>query len=75
MLEEIRKEIDAVDEILIKALEKRFTLVQKIQPYKPSLEDPQREASILKKTNCKHVKDIYQSIFKRSKEISRFGFD
>lgn len=67
-LEEIRKEIDMLDEKIIPLLEKRFSLLDPLVPFKPTLRDKKREEEILKKTSSESVKKIYQEIFLESQK-------
>jgi len=68
-LDQIREEIDAIDEKLIMLLEKRFNLVAKLLPYKKQLSDAQREGEILSKIGPVYVRTLYQEIFRLSKKL------
>ncbi len=68
-LENIRKEIDAVDAQLIELLEKRFELVATLLPYKKQLTDECREVEILSKIDSAHIQLLYQEIFHLSKKM------
>ena len=75
-LEEIRKEIDTIDDELIQLLEKRFQLVANLLDQKKSLTDKSREAEILSKTDSPYIQNIYRTIFKNSKQmLLDAGFD
>jgi len=74
-LDQIREEIDAIDEKLIMLLEKRFNLVAKLLPHKKQLSDSQREEEILSKIGPIYIRTLYQEIFRLSKELlKKAGF-
>lgn len=68
-LEKIREEIDGVDAKLIALLEKRFALVLELLPHKKQLSDQQREEKILSKIDSAYIKEVYEEIFRLSKEL------
>ncbi len=70
-LENIRKEIDAVDAQLIELLEKRFELVAALLPYKKQLTDECREVEILSKIDSAYIRLLYREIFQQSKKMLR----
>lgn len=77
-LNDLRKKINSLDSKLVKTLEKRQLLTNKIHKHKKNLKlktkDPKREKEIisLAKKHCKHTKPIliekiYKEIFKQYK--------
>ena len=68
-IEEIREEIDKIDDEVISLLEKRFDLVAQMQKQKDNLTDAKREKYILDKTSSTHVKEVYRIIFSQSKKL------
>lgn len=72
MLKKIRKEIDLIDDQIIKLLEKRFFFTSKIKKYKTKIRDKKREKEILKKIPSLYIKKIYKQIFKSS-VLKNFG--
>ena len=69
-----RKQIDAIDDKIMKLLEQRFEVVEEIKAYKQanniSVVDNSREEFIYNKTNNYNyqpqIKKIYQTIIKES---------
>ncbi|NGX53478.1 MAG: hypothetical protein K1000chlam4_00190 [Chlamydiae bacterium] len=68
-LEDIREEIDAIDDQLITLLEKRFDLVATLLPHKKQLTDEPREAEILSKIDSAYIQSLYREIFRHSKQM------
>ena len=68
-IEEIRKDIDVIDDEVISLLEKRFNLVIKMPKQKDNLTDIKRENQILNKTSSTYVKEVYRMIFSQSKRL------
>jgi len=68
-LEELRQQIDLIDDQLIKLLEERFAIVEQLPPYKNSMTDDNREQQILSKISSPPVKDVYRSIFINAKKM------
>ncbi len=72
-----RKQIDAIDDKIMKLLEQRFEVVEEIKAYKQanniSVVDNSREEFIYNKTNNYNyqpqIKTIYQTIIKESCRI------
>ncbi|MBD3330305.1 chorismate mutase [Candidatus Peregrinibacteria bacterium] len=68
----IRAKIDKIDEIIIKLLEKRGDLSQKIGKNKKkksiSIEDISREEEILNKISDPSIKKIYKKVLEESKK-------
>jgi chorismate mutase len=73
MLNNIRDEIDKLDDKIILLLEKRFEIVKKIKTLqlKKNIEDKKREDKILNKTSSNYIKNIYKEIFKNSKNLQK----
>jgi chorismate mutase len=73
MLNNIRDEIDKLDDKIILLLEKRFEIVKKIKTLqlKKNIEDKKREEKILNKTSSDYIKNIYKEIFKNSKNLQK----
>jgi len=68
-IEEIRREVDRIDDEVIFLLEKRFDLVSNMEKQKNNLTDKEREEFILNKTSSKYVKEVYKKIFFQSKKL------
>ncbi len=70
-VEELRKEIDSLDDSLIKLLEERLEIVKKIKDIKNKnelpIEDLEREKEILNKTNNEVVKELLKIIIEYGK--------
>ena len=73
-IDEIREEIDKIDDEIISCLEKRFSYVLKIERKK--LTDKKREDFILAKIKCPYIKKVYKAIFANAKKarVSQRGF-
>lgn len=71
MLEELRKEFDAIDAIIIKKLNERFDLLKKIEKHKTSLIDKNRESQILGKIKSEYIQDVYGTVFKNSNKLMK----
>jgi monofunctional chorismate mutase len=74
-LKNLRKEIDAIDDEIIKLLEKRFELISLIKKIKSenNLEvfDQERENEILNKISNANTKELYQELLRISKKIQK----
>jgi chorismate mutase len=70
-LEEIRKEIDVLDDQIIALLEERLSLIQKIKKDPKKLTDSERENFILNKCPSSFSKNVYRAIFKGAKKIEK----
>ncbi|NGX49676.1 MAG: hypothetical protein K940chlam5_01275 [Candidatus Anoxychlamydiales bacterium] len=70
-LENLRNQIDEIDNQIIPLLEKRLKLAKEIKKYKKEITDFNREKNILDKIKSEYIKDIYKTIFKNSKELQR----
>jgi len=70
-LENIRNQIDEIDDQIISLLEKRLKIAKEIRRYKKEIVDSSRETQILKKIKSEYIKDIYKTIFKNSKKLQR----
>jgi chorismate mutase len=71
----LREEIDAIDDDIIKLLEKRFDLILLIKKYKKEnnieIFDQNRENEILKKISDLNIQEVYKELFKISKKIQK----
>ncbi len=77
-IEELRKEIDAVDSLLTELFEKRMKIAAKIAQYKKdnnlSVCDKSREAAVLERINEKasdEMKSYVEELYKKIFELSR----
>lgn len=81
-LEEVRKDIDLVDQELIKHIMKRLDLTGEVKAIKgesnKEIFDPSREDAIIKKLQAGiatehhgYLKDLYQLIFTYSRELQK----
>jgi monofunctional chorismate mutase len=82
-MEEYRKEINSIDEELVKLLERRFNVVLKIGEYKKEnnlpIYDEKREKmvienciSILENKNYSHnIEDVYKKIMDTCKDLEK----
>lgn len=78
-LEELRKNIDYIDDDIIRLLIERFKIVEQIISLKSNIEDRDREKEILDKiriatdnqVNPKFFTELYNMIFKESKRIQK----
>ena len=68
-LEDIRKEIDIVDNQIKALLKKRFNLAKKALKFKDKIYDRKREKDIFSNIEEKEIKDIFKSILKNTKKI------
>ena len=81
MLENLRKEIDEIDELIIQLLDDRIQIVQEIGDYKKSnnieVLDKTRESLIYEKINGMDIENketivkIYQELMNITKEVQR----
>jgi len=69
MLDEIRENIDGVDEVIMEALHQRFHLVETMAEHKISLVDEEREKEILAKAPSELVAEVYRAVFAASKKL------
>lgn len=78
-LEEIRKEIDAIDDTLMHQLNRRFSLMKAVKEIKKqtatAVFDASREQDIFNKANSfEHknaIKDVYRLIIQHAKDLQR----
>ncbi|NGX32304.1 MAG: hypothetical protein K1060chlam4_00345 [Candidatus Anoxychlamydiales bacterium] len=70
-LENLRNQIDELDNQIIPLLEKRLALAKEVRKYKKEITDFNREKNILDKIKSDYIKDIYKIIFKNSKKLQR----
>lgn len=81
-LEQLRNEIDSVDDQLVALLQKRLQLCRSVALYKAEhgaeVEDKMREKAILDRIladidhNCREpVKSVYQAVFSASKSMQQ----
>jgi chorismate mutase len=68
-LEEIRKEIDVLDDQIIDLLEKRLNIAKQAKAFKKKVKDCKREDEILQKIKSKYIQNIYPAIFENSRKI------
>lgn len=76
---EIRKNIDSIDQQIMKLLNERFNYTTKMADLKArtndEIHDPEREKNILQKTdafsNARQIANVYQSIMNISKEMQK----
>ncbi len=68
-MDEIRKEIDKIDDKIIPLLEKRHKLIKEIAKKKKPLTDKNREEFILNKCPSIYSRSIFKKIFQLSKKI------
>ena len=74
---EFRKEIDSVDQEIVKLFRKRFSIVSKVKKFKQKnnlpMTDKKREVEIVdklgKKFDIKFVKDLYMVVFRYGKKL------
>lgn len=81
MIDSLRKEIDAIDNEMMKLLVKRFEITKKIRRYKkenklPVMDKAREEHIVQEKTGSsglprKFIKDFYKVIFEESRRIQR----
>jgi chorismate mutase len=81
VIDSLRKEIDVIDNEIMKLLVKRFELTKKIRRYKkennlPVMDKVREEHIVQEKTGSsglprKFVKDFYKVIFEESRRIQR----
>ena len=67
-LSSLRKDIDEIDDQIIRLLEKRFSLIEKLAVIKPTLTDENRESEILSKISSKVIREVYRLLFSLSKK-------
>jgi len=80
-IDNLRKEVDKIDNIIVKNLLKRLSIVQKIGKLKKNnklnVVDKKREDIVIKKIQNKakkfkkEITDIYKSIIKNSRKIQK----
>jgi len=70
-LEEIRKEIDILDDQIIPLLGKRFSLVKKIKKDPKKLTDKKREDFILNKCPSSAIIKVYKTLFEEAKKLEK----
>jgi shikimate dehydrogenase len=63
-LEQIRNEINKIDEKIVELLKKRFSLALRTKKWKKKFRDKKRESEILQKIKSPYLRDVYKSIFK-----------
>jgi chorismate mutase len=68
-MDNIRKEIDRVDQEIIALLTQRFFLVSQLLCKKKRLTEPEREDQILSKIDSPYIQSVYKEIFKSSKKL------
>ena len=73
-LDELRQEIDKIDEQIVRLLNQRMTIAKHVAEYKKennvAVHDNGRESEILAKVGEKY-QDIYREIFKVSKSLQK----
>ena len=71
-LKTLRKKIDKIDDKIRQNLSERFSLTQQVKKYKKKeqtpVQDPSREAEILKKCQNPEQEKIFQSILAESRK-------
>lgn len=72
-LEKIRKQLDLLDDKIIKLLQKRAKLIIKVREVKKNkklkIKDPQREQFILEKTQNNYEREIFKKILSESVKL------
>ncbi|NGX63055.1 MAG: hypothetical protein KR126chlam6_00461 [Candidatus Anoxychlamydiales bacterium] len=70
-LENLREEIDEIDDQIIDLLERRLNIAKDLIKYKKNVTDITRENEILAKIESEYIKNIYKTIFENSKKVQR----
>lgn len=76
-LEKIRKQLDLIDNKIIKILQKRAKLIMKIKEVKENekirIKDPKREKYILEKMENNYEREIFKKILLESRKLQARG--
>ncbi|MBN1914790.1 MAG: chorismate mutase [Parachlamydiales bacterium] len=68
-LENIRSQIDQLDDEIIQLLAKRFILCKKTSKFKKQAEDLEREKKIFTKISSPYIQHIYREIIFQAKQF------